>query len=106
MNLHILFCSSQATAPDGQALPTAPLALQLDEEVQHRCAGFIQASIEQYAELLEDGSAAQEEQNESDHDDSSEEEPAPAVKNPKGTGKSTSKAKAKSPAERSMSQTQ
>ncbi|KIJ16482.1 hypothetical protein PAXINDRAFT_113645 [Paxillus involutus ATCC 200175] len=102
MNLHILFCSSQATAPDGQALPTAPLALQLDEEVQHRCAGFIQASIEQYAELLEDGSAAQEEQNESDHDDSSEEEPAPAVKNPKGTGKSTSKAKAKSPAERSQ----
>ncbi|KIK96764.1 hypothetical protein PAXRUDRAFT_825621 [Paxillus rubicundulus Ve08.2h10] len=102
MNLHILFCSSQATSLDGQALPTAPLALQLDEEVQHRCAGFIQATIEHYAELLEDGSAAQEVQNESDHDDSSEEEPTPAAKNPKGKGKSTSKAKAKSPAERSQ----
>ncbi|KAF9232626.1 hypothetical protein BU15DRAFT_90603 [Melanogaster broomeanus] len=110
MNLHILFCPSQATSPDGHALPTEALALQLDEEVQHRCAGFIQASIEQYAELLEDGSVAQEEQEDSDRDDSSEEdEPAPTAKDPKGKGKgkgkgkSNSKAKAKSPPERSMS---
>ncbi|KAF9224974.1 hypothetical protein BS17DRAFT_779369 [Gyrodon lividus] len=101
MNLHILFCPSQATSPDGHALPTEPLALQLDEEVQHRCAGFIQASIEHFAELLEDGSVAHEEENESDRDDSSEEDdPAPAAKVPKGKSKSTSKAKAKPPAER------
>ncbi|KIJ64745.1 hypothetical protein HYDPIDRAFT_28110 [Hydnomerulius pinastri MD-312] len=99
MNLHILFCPTQATSPDGQSLPTEVLALQLDEEVQHRCAGFIQASIEQYADLLEDGRTVEEEEN--DDDDSSDEEPAPTAKTEKRKGKTNAKAKVKSPVERS-----
>jgi hypothetical protein len=100
MNLHILFCPSQATSPRGDALPTEPLSLQLEEEVQQRCAGFIQSCIEQYAELLEDGSRAEGEEPESEHDDSSEEEePAPTAKDGKGKGKgkSSTKTRAKSP---------
>ena len=97
MNLHILFCPSQATSPRGDALPTEPLSLQLEEEVQQRCAGFIQSCIEQYAELLENGSRAQDEEPESEHDDSSEEEePAPTTKDGKGKGKTSTKTRTKS----------
>ncbi|KAF8558607.1 hypothetical protein OG21DRAFT_1504012 [Imleria badia] len=97
MNLHILFCPSQATSPRGDVLPTEPLSLQLDEDVQQRCAGFIQSCIEQYAELLEDGGRAQDEEPESEHEDSSEEEaPAPTAKGGKGKGKSHPKTRAPS----------
>ena len=97
MNLHILFYPSQATSPHGDALPTEPLSLQLEEEVQQRCASFIQSSIEQYAELLEDGSRAEGEEPESEHNDSSEEEePAPTAKDGKGKGKSITKPRARS----------
>ncbi|KAI6126831.1 hypothetical protein F5141DRAFT_1083660 [Pisolithus sp. B1] len=60
MNLYILFCPTRPDAEDGQRLPTEVLALQLDDEVQYRCAGFIQATIEQYAELLEDDKPSEE----------------------------------------------
>jgi cohesin complex subunit SA-1/2 len=50
MNIHILFCPARTIAPDGRLLPTASLALTLDDEVQYRCAGFIQAEIEQFSE--------------------------------------------------------
>ncbi|CCM03065.1 uncharacterized protein FIBRA_05185 [Fibroporia radiculosa] len=53
MNLHILFCPAQSMASDGSRLPTASLPLSLDDEVQYRCAGFIQAEIERYADELE-----------------------------------------------------
>ncbi|KAH7915934.1 hypothetical protein BJ138DRAFT_1076400 [Hygrophoropsis aurantiaca] len=55
MNLHILFRPTQVTSPDGHPLPTASLSLELVDEVQYRCAGFIQAAIEQYSELLDPG---------------------------------------------------
>ena len=55
MNLHILFSPSQG---DGNALPTAALALKLSEEVQARCTGFVQAEIERYAEELHDLTAS------------------------------------------------
>lgn len=100
MNLHILFYPSQATSPRGDALPTEPLALQLEEEVQQRCAGFVQSCVEHYAELLEDGSRAEEEEPESEHDDSSEEEaPPPTAKDGKGKNKRNSKTRAKLSAE-------
>lgn len=98
MNLHILFYPSQATSPRGGALPTEPLSLQLKEEVQQHCATFIQSCIEQYAELLEDGSRHEDEEPESEHDNSSEEqEPTPTAKDTKGKGKgkSFSKGRAK-----------
>ena len=57
MNIQILFCPAQSVAPDGSPLPTAALALTLEEETQYRCAGFMQAEIERYAEDLEELSA-------------------------------------------------
>jgi cohesin complex subunit SA-1/2 len=53
MNLHVLFSSSEAVHPDGQEFPLARLSLSMDDEVQYRCAGFVQAEIERYAEELE-----------------------------------------------------
>ena len=50
MNLHVLFCPTETVRPDGSSFPTASLALNLDDEVQYRCAGFIQAEIERYVE--------------------------------------------------------
>lgn len=37
--------------PD-QSSPFASLAIKLSDEVQYRCAGFVQAEIEQFAELV------------------------------------------------------
>ncbi|KAI6128214.1 hypothetical protein EDD16DRAFT_1550109 [Pisolithus croceorrhizus] len=98
MNLYILFCPTRPDAEDGQRLPTEVLALQLDDEVQYRCAGFIQATIEQYAELLEDDRPSEEL---TERDDSSDDqEDVRAVKNVKGKG--PSKTRSKTPAERSQ----
>ena len=50
LDLHVLFA-----APDpqeGAILPTATVSLSLDDEVQYRCAGYIQAEIERYVESL------------------------------------------------------
>ncbi|OCH94580.1 hypothetical protein OBBRIDRAFT_747233 [Obba rivulosa] len=52
MNLHILFCPSQSIASDGSLLPTSALPLTMDDEVQYRCAGFVESEIERYAEEL------------------------------------------------------
>jgi cohesin complex subunit SA-1/2 len=49
--MHVLF-SAQTTAEDGSARSTAVLGLTLDDEAQYRCAGYIQAEIERFAELL------------------------------------------------------
>jgi cohesin complex subunit SA-1/2 len=54
LDLHVLFASTNAFDPDGNPLPIASLALTLDDEVQYRCAGYIQAEIERYAEFLGD----------------------------------------------------
>jgi cohesin complex subunit SA-1/2 len=90
MTLHILFCAERTTTADGRVLPTAALPLELVDEVQYRCAGFIQAAIEQYAEVLEEGSMHEGEEQQSESGESSAEENVPA-KSKKG------KAKAKSP---------
>ncbi|KAG6336650.1 hypothetical protein ID866_2431 [Astraeus odoratus] len=99
MNLYILFSPIYAAAADGQELPTERLSLQLDDEVQYRCAGFIQATIEQYAELLEEDRPHEEESEQ--ENSSEEEESAPIAKSTKR--KTTSKAKSKTPMERSPS---
>jgi len=49
-------------------LPTASLALALDDEVQYRCAGYIQAEIERYADALEDETVAEETRQDEDGD--------------------------------------
>ena len=54
MDLHILFCPSTTSGPDGKELEAAPVSLSLDDEVQYRCAGFVQAEIERFKEYLEE----------------------------------------------------
>lgn len=57
LDLHVLFAPTQPTVADaeGEAGEEAdPLSLVLDDETQYRCAGYIQAEIERFAELLED----------------------------------------------------
>jgi cohesin complex subunit SA-1/2 len=70
MNLHVLFCPTETVGPDGASFPIASLALGLDDEVQYRCAGFIQAEIERYAEEL--GESTSSDDKDSDIDESSE----------------------------------
>jgi cohesin complex subunit SA-1/2 len=43
-------------------LPMASVSLCLDDEVQYRCAGYIQAEIERYAEALDVGDGDEEEE--------------------------------------------
>lgn len=78
----MLFSSSQRTDADGNPLPTASVALVLDDEVQYRCGGYIQAEIERYAETLE----VEEDDGEEHHSDeaTSDEE---QVDEAKGVGK-------------------
>lgn len=45
LNLHILFCPSQDSEVED-----SPLSLTLDEEVQLRCAAFVQTEIERFME--------------------------------------------------------
>jgi cohesin complex subunit SA-1/2 len=72
MILHTLFCPTQTVAADGSPMPTASLALTLDDEVQYRCAGYIQSEIERFAEEINDGTQAA--ANNSEDEDSSGEE--------------------------------
>ena len=87
MNLHILFCPSQSTAPDGTPLPTASLALTLDEETQFRCAGFVQAEIERYAEELDQSSPHDSDDSEAEGSDDQDEGHGRGSAHPKKGGK-------------------
>lgn len=59
---------------DGSPLPTASVSLTLNDEVQYRCAGYIQAEIERYAESLDEEAEGGEEDGDSDKNDSSDAE--------------------------------
>lgn len=89
MTLHILFCTERTMTSDRRVLPTAAFPLELDDEVQYRCAGFIQAAIEQYAEVMEEGAAPDGEEHPSESGESSGEDNVPAKSN-KGKGKAKS----------------
>jgi cohesin complex subunit SA-1/2 len=65
----------------GEADAEDSLLLTMDDEAQHRCAGFLQAEIERYAEEMEDASdvASNKEDKEdssSDSDDDEQDKPA------------------------------
>ncbi len=94
--MHILFCATETTAPDGSRLPTAALPLSLDDEVQYRCAGFVQAEIERYSEEIAEGRP--EDHRSSEEEDDEEEEPEleeqPKAKKGRGKGKAAAKAPA------------
>jgi hypothetical protein len=50
----VLFSPVNAEDAGGTTLPIAAFSLTLDDELQYRCAGYIQAEIERYAEFLDD----------------------------------------------------
>ena len=85
--------------PDGTRLPTAALPLSLDDEVQYRCAGFVQAEIERYAEeIAEPSEEDPERSDEGSGDDDEQSEPEEPTKGKKGRlGKGKAAAKSKSP---------
>ena len=90
INLHILFCPSRTTTPDGGLLPTASLALTLDDEVQYRCAGFIQAEIEMFSEGIDDGQA---EKDVTSDEELTSDDDAPRPEEGEGSGERVVKAK-------------
>lgn len=95
--MHILFCATETTAPDGSRLPTAALPLSLDDEVQYRCAGFVQAEIERYSEEIAEGHSEDRGSSEEDDDDDEDPEPEEQPKGKKGRGKGKTAAKAPVP---------
>jgi len=70
----VLFASANAFDPDGNPLQVASLALTLDDEVQYRCAGYIQAEIERYAEFLGNDDEDEDRSEKSDAEVGSDEE--------------------------------
>jgi cohesin complex subunit SA-1/2 len=83
MNIHVLFCPTETVAADGASFPIASLALSLDDEVQYRCAGFIQAEIERYAEELGETTPSAETSSDGDDDSSESDDDQAAVKGKK-----------------------
>ena len=90
MNLHILFCPVQAEEQPGPASATSMLSLVLDDEVQYRCAGFVQAEIERYADELVENNQA-ENDNESSSSESSEDENQETTKGKRGKPRKSKK---------------
>ncbi|KAF9559794.1 hypothetical protein CPC08DRAFT_666116 [Agrocybe pediades] len=74
IDLHILFSSTHTVTPDGNPLPTASIALTLNDEVQYRCAGYIQAEIERYADGLDYDVIEEQEQPEENDSEGDEDE--------------------------------
>ncbi|KAL0071305.1 cohesin complex subunit [Marasmius tenuissimus] len=74
VDLHVLFAASDEVSADGTPLPhaTEPVALTMDDEVQWRCAGYLQAEIERYAESLEEEEGPDEAEDDSSEDEGSQ----------------------------------
>ena len=57
LTLYILFSAPPSQLPTDdstqQQSPLAPLGITMTDEIQYRCAGFVQAEVERYAEELE-----------------------------------------------------
>ena len=90
MNLHVLFCPTETVGLDGSSFSTASLALNLDDEVQYRCAGFIQAEIERYVEEVGTPTFA-ENGDDKESSDSEQDDAVPTKGKPKVRGKKSSK---------------
>ncbi|KAF8634382.1 hypothetical protein AX15_000952 [Amanita polypyramis BW_CC] len=52
LDLYVLFSPVNAVDAEGARLPMATVPLILDDEIQYRCAGYMQAEIERYSELI------------------------------------------------------
>ncbi|KAF8153202.1 hypothetical protein B0H34DRAFT_800432 [Crassisporium funariophilum] len=81
LDIHVLFSATHAFSASGAPLATASLKLKMDDEVQYRCAGYIQAEIERYADFLDDEDD-DDEAEKSDANGSSDEEDKEQVDKP------------------------
>jgi cohesin complex subunit SA-1/2 len=94
LDLYVLFSPINAVDQEGAPLPTALVPLTLDDEIQYRCAGYMQAEIERYAELVsetEDKKQPGEKESGSESEDSTVEKPQKAKKQPAQTTKNAEK---------------
>lgn len=94
LDLHVLFSSSETLAADGSPLLLASekMALSMDDEIQWRCAGYVQAEVQRYAETSreledEEDEVVQDTEGESeDEDEENDENNAKATKKPSKSG--------------------
>jgi len=93
----VLFAGTQTAEGDDASLPIASVSLSLDDEIQYRCAGYIQAEIERYAEYIGGGREDEESGQEESGDDSSDVGQAEA-----GDEDKTKKGKNKKPQPKSL----
>lgn len=98
LDLYVLFSPVNAVDSEGAPLPTAMVPLTLDDEIQYRCAGYMQAEIERYAELVSEG----EEKQPTDKEAGSESDDS-AVENPPQKATTAKKQPAKSAEKQSRS---
>ncbi|KAK0498783.1 hypothetical protein EDD18DRAFT_1318874 [Armillaria luteobubalina] len=89
LDLHVLFSAAQTIAADGSQLSTATVALTMEDEAQYRCAGYVQAEIERYAEIVQEGDEEENKSNDGSDVDSGDENDT--AKGAKKKGKGTTK---------------
>ncbi|TFL03902.1 hypothetical protein BDV98DRAFT_563241 [Pterulicium gracile] len=87
LNMYMLFSPVHA---EEEASPLAALTLDLDEQMQFRCAGFMQAQIEQYLDEVSGHSKPAKDS--ADSDDSSDEEEDATNKKAKAAAKANERA--------------
>ena len=78
LDLYVLFSPVNAVDAEGAPLPTAIVPLILDDEIQYRCAGYMQAEIERYAEVI-----SEMEENQPGEESGTESEESTVEKTPK-----------------------
>jgi cohesin complex subunit SA-1/2 len=78
--------------------PAEKMAILLDDEVQFRCAGYVQAEIERYSEtLVEPDAGEQDEDEDEDEDEEKENDSGDEGSDTGDKGKKTGKGKANAP---------
>ncbi|KAG6811622.1 hypothetical protein H0H92_006586 [Tricholoma furcatifolium] len=93
LDLHVLFAPREAHEADGTPLPIASISLSLDDEIQYRCAGYVQAEIERYVDNLLPADTDADQDEDQSGDESGDEQP------PEDTNKTKPAKGKKSPAE-------
>ncbi|KAL5478298.1 IRR1 [Sanghuangporus weigelae] len=83
LTLYTLFSASSEGIEQVET-PLAPLALSMGDEMQYRCAGFVQAEIERYAEELEGDRPTRHEESDAGSDSGTDSAPETSEKKTRG----------------------
>ncbi|OCB88288.1 hypothetical protein A7U60_g4590 [Sanghuangporus baumii] len=83
LTLYTLF-SANSEGVEQIDTPLAPLALSMGDEMQYRCAGFVQAEIERYAEELEGDRPTRHEESDAGSDSDTDNAPETSEKKTRG----------------------